>query len=282
MKIEKGTKNYPTKLLNHLKDPQDIYIKGDVSLFDYPAIGVVGSRKCTSYGIGVAEKIGEMAAKYGVVVISGMASGIDSAAHKGALRAGGKTIAVLGSGVDVIYPKSNRALYEEIAAAHLIVSEYPDGSEATPYTFPIRNRIISALSEAVIVVESGVRGGSLITAECAVEQGKELYAVPGNINSVYSLGTNKLIYDGAKPLVYIEEIFQEMGLKRPESENSIKLGEDERRIYDEVAKKGEISISALCEILEMKASEINPLLSILEIKGAIYCEMGKVMIANFS
>lgn len=282
MKLLNTDPMYPVKLHDYLKDPKDIYYRGRIELASKPSIAIVGSRKCSSYGKNIAEKIAETAATYGVVVVSGMARGIDGAAHRGAIKAGGETIAVLGTGTDIIYPASNRDIYEKIVTDHLVLSEYADGTEGHSFNFPVRNRLISALSDAVVVVESGSRGGSLITAESAIEQGKEVYAVPGNINSIFSLGTNKLILDGARPLIYIDQVFKEMGYTAKYSTNLPKMGELEMSLFTEVRKYGEISVSQLCEKLGMSPREINPIISILEIKGVVYCEMGKVMVANFS
>ena len=205
--IKKEDKAYP-ELLRNIKDPpKELYCIGDIRLLAGKKLAVVGSRKCSEYGRTTAMRIGETAARNNVTVVSGMAKGIDRFAHLGALKAGGKTIAVLGCGVNICYPKENRELYERIASQGLLISELPPDTPPAPYTFPQRNRIISGLSEAVTVVEAGTGSGALITAESAASQGRDVFAVPGNINSQYSLGTNKLLTDGATPIAVIDDIF---------------------------------------------------------------------------
>ncbi|MGC9100734.1 MAG: DNA-processing protein DprA [Caldisericum sp.] len=199
---------YPNAL-SLLKDkPILLYVKGDFIEFPKDAVAIVGSRKCTNYGKSVAYKIAYDLASVGVSIVSGLAYGIDSAAHNGALDANGKTIAILGSGIDVIYPRDHLSLSRKIEENGFIVSEFPFGTEPMKYNFPFRNRIISALSLGVIVVEAELKSGSLITAMHAIEQGKEVFAVPGNITSPTSLGTNALIRDGAIPLLDVNDIFE--------------------------------------------------------------------------
>ncbi|MDR1068355.1 MAG: DNA-processing protein DprA, partial [Clostridiales Family XIII bacterium] len=204
MVIEKGDPRFSARLSQLSDPPERLYCIGDVSLLNHtPAVAIVGARRATSYGKWAAQTIARRLAEQGVCVVSGMAEGADTAAHVGALECGGKTIAVLGCGIDICFPLSNRALKRTIEGSGLVVSEYPPGMPGAKYTFPQRNRIISGLSAAVVVAEAGVTSGSLITAECAADQGREVYAVPGNINRLLSAGANKLIRDGAKPLVLI-------------------------------------------------------------------------------
>ena len=189
---------YPARLRDIFDPPLLLYGKGSMPIFDdEAAIAVVGTRKCTAYGLDVASQLGYELAKQGALVLSGMAKGIDTAAMKGALRAGGFTAAVLGGGVDVIYPAENRRLYEDVAATGVLLSEYPPGTEPIASHFPVRNRILSGLSLAAVVVEAPERSGALITASTALEQGREVFAVPGPINAPDSKGCNALIRDGA-------------------------------------------------------------------------------------
>ena len=189
---------YPARLRNIYDPPVLLYGKGSMPLFDdEAAIAVVGTRKCTPYGINAAEQLGYEMAKSGAVVVSGLAKGIDAAAHRGALRAGGFTAAVLGGGVDVVYPAENRRLYEDIAATGVLLSEYPPAAEPEAWHFPVRNRIISGLSLAAVVVEAPEKSGALITANTALEQGREVFAVPGPINAPNSVGCHQLIREGA-------------------------------------------------------------------------------------
>lgn len=196
--VTKQDADYPVRLKNIYDPPCLLYVRGRLPLIDEEAaVAVVGTRSATPYGIACAEKLGYGMASQGAVVVSGVARGIDSAAMRGALRAGGITIGVLGGGIDVVYPPENRYLYEDIAAAGALVSEYPPGTEPAGRHFPTRNRIISGLSVAVLVVEAPERSGALITAATALEQGKDVFAVPGPIDAPASAGCNHLIRDGA-------------------------------------------------------------------------------------
>lgn len=189
---------YPARLRDIFDPPVLLYGKGSLPLFDEEAaIAVVGTRSCTPYGLRCAHRMGYELARQGAVVVSGMAKGIDGAAMRGALQAGGFTAAVLGGGVDVVYPAENRRLYEDIAATGVLLSEYPPGTEPLPGHFPVRNRIISGLSLAALVVEAPVRSGALITAHAALDQGRDVFAVPGPIDAAASVGCNRLIRDGA-------------------------------------------------------------------------------------
>ena len=280
--IKKEDKAYP-KLLGTITNPPEIlYCIGDTSLLESRSLAVVGSRKCSEYGKTTAMRIGEAAAHNNITVVSGMAKGIDSFAHLGALKAGGKTIAVLGCGVNICYPKENRKLYEQIASEGLLVSELPPDAEPRPYTFPQRNRIISGISEAVAVVEAGTGSGALITAEIAAAQGREVFAVPGNINSQYSLGTNKLLTDGATPIAVIDDIFIGMGIKpalsRSETES---LGRDEEQVYRLIKENGEVTVDFICRALNKTPVFVNGIVTVLEIKGLVVYNLGKIFIAKF-
>ena len=189
---------YPARLRNIYDPPLLLYGKGSLPLFDDEvAVTVVGTRDCTPYGVRAASQLGYELARQGALLVSGMAKGIDGAAMRGALQAGGFTAAVLGGGVDVVYPAENRRLYEDIAATGVLLSEYPPGTEPLPGHFPVRNRIISGLSLASLVVEAPVRSGALITAHAALDQGRDVFAVPGPIDAAASVGCNRLIRDGA-------------------------------------------------------------------------------------
>lgn len=279
--------HYPESLRNIPDPPQKLYYKGDYSLVNTPCISIVGSRKATPYGIWVATQLAKKLAENGITVVSGMAMGIDSVAHRGALKAKeGNTIAVLGCGIDGCYPTGNRGLKREIEQSGLVISEYPDGIHGTKFTYPRRNRIISGLSMATVVVEAGLNSGSLITAERAAEQGRQVFAVPGNINSVYSFGSNKLISEGVMPLMTIDEIFEFLNIKR---QNSIKIdevyGEEqysdiEGKILKIVYNMGEADMDTIADTLKISISEASGIVTILEIKGAVYTSMGKIFIAN--
>ena len=211
-----------------------------------------------------------------------MAYGIDSFAHKGAVENGGKTIAVLGCGIDICYPDSNQALRENILKEGLLLSEYEPGTPPMPFRFPLRNRIISGLSIGTIIAEAGLASGSLITAERAAEQGRNIYALPGNINSMYSFGTNKLIKDGATPLIVFDDIIDELGITRktPSKALETKLGKDEREIFEYVLQSGETTTDSICRSTGRQPSDVNAMVTILEMKGLLQTALGKIFIAK--
>lgn len=282
--IKKDDKGFPSNLLEIKNCPEQLYYEGNVELLRAPLIGVVGSRKCTAYGKTVAREIGRRLGESGIGVVSGMAKGIDTEAHMSTLNAGGKTIAVLGCGLDICYPSENRKLYEKIAENGLLISEYPYGFKAKPYTFPLRNRIISGISESIVIVEAGNRSGALITAELAAEQGKNLYAVPGNITSYYSFGTNKLIRENVTPLIMIDDLILDLGIKPNtyiNEEFEAKMGEDEKIVYKVLKNSGEMTLDEICFSTKLSVSKISGLLTILEMKGVIFSEMGKFLVAKF-
>ena len=202
--------SYPGKLRDIPSRPIMLYADGTLPDVDLtPSFSIVGTRKATPYGAKVASMMAMGVAQAGGIVTSGMAEGIDTFAHKGALRGNGKTIAVLGCGLDICYPRSNLELRENIRGSGCVLSEHPPKTRPTQYAFPIRNRIISGLSEVTVVVEAGIKSGSLITATSAAEQGRTVYAVPGNVDRSESAGPNRLIIDGARPLVTVRQLIAE-------------------------------------------------------------------------
>ena len=210
--ITPASTSYPLNLKNIYNNPLILYQKGEYTFTDEDIyVAIIGSRKATQYGVRTAQKISCELAKRGIIIVSGMAYGIDAAAHRGALDAGGKTVAVMGCGIDNIYPKSNEVLYKEILRNGCVISEYPPGTEAAPYMFPARNRIISGLCEGCVIVEAAQKSGALITAKLALEQNREVFAVPGNITSPESCGTNELIKNcAAKLITSYEDILAEL------------------------------------------------------------------------
>jgi DNA processing protein len=202
---------FPAGLLATTDCPPVLWYRGDLSALLAPAIAIVGSRAASAVALETATRIGDELAARGIIVVSGLARGVDSAAHRGALRHG-RTIAVLGSGVDRIYPSEHRDLAESIVTRGLIVSEFPPGSAPLPFRFPLRNRIISGLSRAVVVIEASDKSGSLITAACALEQGREVMAVPGNVLSGRNRGGHALLRDGARIVETGEDVLAEIGL----------------------------------------------------------------------
>lgn len=277
-----GDREYPRRLREINNPPQKLYYIGDISLANsVHSVAVVGARKASEYGRLIAIRIGERLAERGVTVVSGMAQGIDSFAHAGCLGAGGKTIAVLGTGIDVCYPQSNRALKREIEEKGLLLSEFPAGFSGNRASFPVRNRIISGLCSAVAVVEAGLKSGSLITAELAAEQGRMVYAVPGNITSVMSLGTNKLIQDGAAALATIEDLLSDLGLGGGSAKNAAEgLDGDELKIFLYLCESGESSIDRIGKALGLETQRVCTLVTFLEMKGLVSSGMGKIFIAK--
>ncbi len=279
VKIEDS--DYPRLLKLIKRPPEVLYYRGDLSLASQPAVAIVGTRKASSYGKWAAYELAGKLGDYGVVSVSGMALGIDSYGHKGSLDHQGKTIAVLGSGVDISYPASNKNLMERIAQAGLILSEQEPGTHPLPYMFPLRNRIISGIALSTVVVEAGLDSGSLITAEYAIEQGRNIYAVPGNINSIYSIGTNKLIRDGAMPITTLDDIIEDLGIEKVVlNDEKEKLSDEEKMIYEIVSKNGEITKDMLCFITRKQPTEINVLVTILEMKGFLQSTLGKIYVAK--
>ncbi len=280
--ISRDTEDFPDKLRDISEPVEGLFVKGNTDLLYKKSIAIVGSRRCSEYGKRVAMKIAGAAAINGMCVISGMAIGIDNFAHRGALSEGGDTLAVLGTGPDICYPPQHRKLYEEICDKGLIVSEYSPGTEAMPFRFPQRNRIIAGLSEAVVVVEARAGSGSLITAEYADGQNKPVFAVPGNITSQYSLGTNRLITEGAQAVAVVDDIFNYLGIQPIASGDELEeLGEDERRIYEYIKMNGEVFPDEICSKLEMDPFLVNSITSILEIKGFVSYSMGRIMAVKF-
>lgn len=285
-KVHINEETYPHLLREIPQPPDPLYYTGNLGLAERVCVAVVGSRRASGYGCRNAESLGEKLAARGASVVSGMAKGIDSCAHRGALSAQwqgskGSTIAVLGCGIDVCYPPSNRKLRDEIAETGLIVSEYPPGTQPAKYMFPRRNRIISGLSAATVVVQAPGSSGALITAETAAEQGRAVYAIPGNIDSAYNLGSNKLIRDGAVPLVILEDLLTDMGLGTDSVKDFEKnLGEEELHILSILAEQGEMTEDQLCAASGRSASLVSGILTILELKGVICIYLGKIFIAK--
>src|SRR5215212_2719051 len=205
---------YPQRLKEIDQPPPVLYIRGDYLPDDLFAVAIVGTRRATPYGRQITEELASFLATHRITVVSGLARGIDAIAHQTALKAGGRTIGVLGSGVDKIYPPEHRALAEKMIESGAIVSDYAPGTPPDATNFPPRNRIISGLSLAVVVIEAGETSGALITAEFAAEQGREVFAVPGSILAPQSKGTNKLIQNGALPLLSVNDLMQALDLTR--------------------------------------------------------------------
>lgn len=207
---------YPVRLRNISDPPVVLYIRGRLPVMDEEAaVAVVGTRSCTLYGIKAAERLGYGLARHGCLVVSGLARGIDTAAAMGALRAGGRVVGVAGSGLDVVYPPENEQLFEDVAAVGAVISEYPPGTPAAGEHFPRRNRILSGVSAGVVVVEAPLKSGALITAEYALEQGRDVFSVPGNIDAPSCEGSNRLLREGAVPVTSGREVAEEYAALYP-------------------------------------------------------------------
>jgi len=279
--LRPGMHEYPASLSEINNSPKQLYYMGDISILKKRCAAVVGSRNTNQYGRTTAVAIAGKLAEKDVAVISGMARGIDTCAHRGALDAGGSTVAVLGCGVDICYPEENSSLKKELEERGLILSEYPPGTMPMPYHFPQRNRIISGLSEVTVVVQARNSSGALITAELAAEQGREVCAVPGNIDSQYNLGNNKLIKDGARPITNPGDVLEAMRLDVLDDETVRRLLSDtEQLIFSMLSEGGEMTVDELCRRLEKPPSYVNSIVTVMELKGAIYTALGKIFIAK--
>ncbi len=266
-------KDYPEKLAKYEDSPYAVYVKGELPKEGEPSAAIVGARRCTAYGEQMALEYGEKLARAGVQVISGMARGIDGAGQRGALNGGGKTYAVLGCGVDVCYPREHAGLYADILKQGGILSEQPPGEQPFPAHFPRRNRIISGLSDVVLVMEARKKSGSLITADLGLEQGKDIYALPGPVTSPLSEGCHSLIRQGAGILLSPEELLEELNIQAAksgenENENKIVLETRENMVYSCLGLFPK-SVSELLAHTEAGPRELLQILTALEIKGMI-------------
>ncbi len=273
---------YP-RLLKEINDPPiGLYRKGNYE-FGQPSIAIVGSRRSTLYGQSVAKKFGADLARLGFCIVSGLARGVDTAAHEGALSVGGKTAAVLGCGIDIIYPPENLELYRKIEAEGAILSEFPFGRRADRQSFPMRNRVVAGMCDAVIVVESDVNGGSMITARFAGEQGRLVYAVPGRIDQATSKGCHQLIRDGATLLTSVDDILSELNYldgfrpspippKEDQETDSTVMGEltsEEAKVMICFEGGSILSPDEITRHTQLDAATLAPLLMMLELKHAI-------------
>ena len=276
-----GDGDYPEALLEIKDPPEELYVIGDKSVLGRFAVGIVGSRHATEYGLWAARKLAKRLSDHGVVVVSGMAEGIDSAAHQGALIGDSPTVAVMGTGIDICFPKCNKELWHKIMRKGAVISEYPPGHQIHRGSFPRRNRIISGLSRALIVAEAGLSSGSLITAELAASQGRDVYAIPGNINRRMSVGCNRLIRDGARPLVQIDDVLADMGI-RPDINKAVSegMGADERQIFEVAYANGELTIDEIAAICGRPASAVAAVVTLLEMKGIVAFEHGMIIPIN--
>ncbi|MFZ5763396.1 MAG: DNA-processing protein DprA [Thermodesulfobacteriota bacterium] len=270
---------YPALLKEIANPPLVLYVKGDAALLNTRAVAVVGARAATTYGQKIAGELSAGLARHGVTVVSGLALGIDGVAHRQALSAGGKTIAVLGCGVDIAYPAQHRTLYQEIADQGALVSDYPLATQPEGFRFPARNRIISGLCRGVVVIEAAKHSGSLITAELAMEQGREVFAVPGRIDSAKSEGCHRLIREGAVLVHSVADILAELDYAVPAAAEpprtpAVSLSAEEQTIVAclEAYPK---DIDTIITASRFSAQKVATLLLGLELKGVVASHPGQ-------
>ena len=278
---------YPESLKSIYDPPLALYVRGELLSRDRHALAMVGSRKCTSYGLSSADRLSYQLAQTGFTVVSGLARGIDSAAHEGALKGKGRTIAVLGSALDELYPPENAEMAERIARAGAVISEYPFGRQADRQTFPYRNRIISGLSMGVIIVESGAKSGSLLTADAASEQGRSVFAIPGRIDSPASKGTNRLIKNGAKLVDNVDDILEEFELLLPPAEFRKPVEErsarpevplsDEEQVLVKALWDESLDVDSLARTAALPSAKVSALLIGLEMKRVVRILPGRIV-----
>ena len=299
--ITPGHEDFPRRLLEIYDPPLCLYVRGDASILARPGMAVVGTRHPTPYGVGMSEKLSCDLSARGIIIISGLARGVDTAAHRGVVNAKGKTIAVFGTGVDVVYPRENAKLADQILTlGGALISEFPIGAFPAPQNFPIRNRIISGLSVGVLVVEAGEYSGTRITARCAREQSREVYAVPGNVTNNLAWGPNTLIKQGAKLVATWEDVWEELPsevrqqlqAERPSASEApataslfdgAAFSPHEKKIYSILRADESIQIDELVEKLQekMSSSEMFAALFELELSGRIRQLPGKNYVRTF-
>jgi len=263
---------YPQRLKEIEQPPPVLYLRGELLPEDTWTVAIVGTRRVTPYGRQVTEEIVSYLAANGVTVVSGLARGVDSIAHNAALKAGGRTLAVLGSGVDRIYPPENRALAEQMIERGAVLSDYAPGTPPESSNFPPRNRIISGLSMAVVVIEAGKTSGALITAEFAAEQGREIFAVPGNILAPQSKGTNKLIQDGTLPLLSASDIMQALNLTRVGQHKAARkvlpADEEEAKLITALGEEP-LHVDEIRNQTGLPVEKVSATLVMMELKGMV-------------
>lgn len=280
---------YPQTLLQIYDPPVLFYLRGDPQILNLPCLSIVGTRRPTLYGSQMAERLGRDLAARGLAILSGLARGIDAIGHQGALAANGRAIGVLGTGIDICYPKENRKLYEKVLERGAILSEFPLGTHPAPENFPIRNRIVAGMPLGVVVIEGAEFSGSLITARLAMEFGREVFGVPGNVTQPVSFAPNLLIKQGAKLVVNAEDVIEELStpvraallrVERPEAEQrnllaAAALGASEKKLYELLNVEETRHIDELVENSGLNSSEVLATLFDLEMKGVVRQLPGK-------
>jgi DNA processing protein len=267
--IARSDRSFPPLLRSIHDPPPGLFARGagTLDLLARPSVAIVGARACSAYGASVATDLGRELAGAGVPVVSGLARGVDAAAHRGALQSG-STVAVLGCGIDRDYPRAHAALAGEVAARGLVVSEYPPGVEPAPWRFPARNRIVAGLTQAVVVVEARERSGALITADLALDEGREVLAVPGEITSALSRGTNHLLRLGAVPVTCAADVLEAIGIEAPPAREPPTL---DPRLESVRAVVADASTTAneIARLLDLSAADVAATLAELELLGVI-------------
>jgi len=264
--------DYPRRLRELEQAPPVLYYRGELLPTDEWAVAVVGTRRVTAYGNQVAEELGAFLGRNGITLVSGLAKGVDAIAHQAAIQAGGRSIAVLAHGLDRIYPPENRSLGEEIIANGALISDYGLGTPPDAANFPPRNRIISGLSLAVVVIEAGIESGALITAGFAAEQGREVFAIPGSIYAPQSKGTNLLIQKGAHPLVRYEDLLDALNLEMMGEHKNARLvlpGDATESKLFELLSQEPVHVNDLGALAEMPIEQVSSTLALMELKGLV-------------
>jgi len=275
IRLTPASENYPQRLKRLHDPPGQLFIKGTLPDFNQLILAVVGSRKASAYGRWATERLVGQVAASGVHILSGLALGIDSLSHASALGRGGLTSAVLPAGLDEVYPASHRTLADKIVAGGgALLSEYTPAVRAAPYHFPARNRIVAALADAVLIIEAGERSGTLITAEHALDIGVPVLAVPGPINSPTSVGTNRLIQQGAGLVTSAEDILAELGLEAAHRPAVRGANPQEQAVLDWLVDHPAVSMEELAEGLGLAPAEVNRLLTHLELAGSVRVDVG--------
>ncbi len=272
--------DYPASLKELAHMPPVLFARGAVTEEDRLAAAIVGTRRATHYGRQVAERFAQALARNGITVVSGLARGIDTSAHKAALEAGGRTIAVLGCGIDVYYPPENRRLYDEISGNGAVLSEFAPGTEPLAMNFPKRNRIVSGLSRAVVAVEAAEKSGVLNTAAWAADQGRDVYAVPGPVTSPLSLGSNRLLLTGARPATCPEDVIRDLGVAvQLEQKARADISAEEAPVLDALSSDP-LHVDEICETLGMPMAVLLGVLMQLELKGVVRQLPGKFFVKS--
>jgi DNA processing protein len=280
---------YPQTLLQIYDPPVLLYVRGDPQVLNLPSLGIVGTRKPTLYGTQMAQRLGRELAARGLVIVSGLARGIDGIAHQGAIDAHGRAIGVLGTGIDVCYPKENKKLYEKVLERGAIISEFPLRTHPAPENFPVRNRIVAGLPLGVVIVEGAQYSGSLITARLAMEFGREVFGVPGNVTQAVSFAPNQLIKQGAKLVTGAEDVIEELPTpiraalvqaEQPEAEQRNLLAANgldgsEKKLYELLSAEEPVHIDDVVERSGLNSSDVLATLFTLEMKGIVRQMPGK-------